>query len=319
MDYLTERWFRILRCERCGLHRTALPPGQDLSEHYGPSYYGEEGRRFGAAVEKVIAGFRRVRAYGVSRRAEGRGRILDIGCGRGLMLAALEARGWSGVGTEASQALAEAVQKNRGVRVLTVTGPPLPLETASVDVVTSWHSLEHLEHPVSMLAEIHRILKPDGLLILEVPNAESVQARWGRGLWFHLDAPRHRYHFGRTELRGLLVRQGFGVIAEGTFSLEYGPFGMIQTLLNRMTSRPNVLFQMLKRRPASGRTAAWWRDAAVTVALALPVGVVGTAAELAAAAAGRGGVARWVARKTGTPATPPGQPPEYVTSTGEGR
>jgi SAM-dependent methyltransferase len=299
-DYLTGERFAIVRCRRCGLHRTELEPDRDLSDYYGPAYYGRAGRRFAGFIERLVAVFRRIRARRVARLTPGPARILDLGCGRGMMLAALQARGWECTGTEASPELAEAALRHYGLRVLPAEDAPLPFPDASMDVATSWHTLEHMERPVRMIGDIYRILKPGAVLVVEVPNLASIQARLGGSRWFHLDVPRHRYHLSRAELREILIRSGFRILADGTFSLEYGPFGMVQSILNRVTFRPNVLFQLLKRctRNRTGLSRLPWAwDLLSTALLAVPAAAAGTALELLAVLAGRGGVARFVARK----------------------
>ncbi len=281
-----------------------MDPLLDISRYYGPAYYGDDGLRFNAEVERWVAGFRRARVRLLVRLCPRPGPVLDLGCGRGLMLAALKAMGWECVGTEASAGLARAARRRHGLRVVQTVDAPLPFPDAGMGMVTSWHTLEHMERPVRVLAEAHRVLRPGGLLVVEVPNFSSVQARLGGPRWFHLDAPRHRYHFTRGELRLVLTRLGYTIVTEGTLSLEYGPFGMAQSILNRLTFRPNVLYRTLKRsRRAPGRSPpsdrairnAW--DIAATVALALPAAAAGTAMELLSVLAGRGGVVRIVARK----------------------
>ena len=103
-----------------------------------------------------------------------------------------------------------------------------------------------------MLKHIVRVLVPGGLLFIEVPNFASVQATLGHDRWFHLDAPRHLLHFTGETLRHLLA--GFGMAIENvdTFSLEYDTFGLMQTLSNRVQSRPNQLFQLLTRKKIEG-------------------------------------------------------------------
>ena len=188
--------FPILRCDACGLVRTDFDPTRrDLSAYYDAAYYGDTGKRFPAPVEWAVGMFRHRRVQAVVKHQVGPGRILDIGCGRGLMLADFLARGWDVVGTEFSAELAQAVTNRFGIPVHM---QDYGFAADSFDVVTLWHSLEHLANPVDTLREVHRILKPGGLAVLEVPNLASWQAKLGGGRWFHLDAPRHLVHFRGT-------------------------------------------------------------------------------------------------------------------------
>ena len=117
------------------------------------------------------------------------------------------------------------------------------------DQVILWHVLEHLTNPREVLAEIHRILKPGGQVIVAVPNFSSLQAEWTGPAWFHLDLPRHLYHFPVEGLRTLLQRTQFAIAREQHFSLRQNPFGWVQSAFNRRdTQSRNRLYNMLHNR-----------------------------------------------------------------------
>src|SRR5262249_41367038 len=99
------------------------------------------------------------------------------------------------------------------------------------------------------------ILRPGGRLIAAVPNFSSAQARWSGADWFHLDLPRHLYHFPVSALRSLLLDLGFEVESEHHFSLRQNPFGWIQSALNRCPALPYAgLSAPPPRRAAAPRT-----------------------------------------------------------------
>jgi SAM-dependent methyltransferase len=108
--------------------------------------------------------------------------------------------------------------------------------------------LEHLPNPRETLTEIRRILRPGGKLAVSVPNFSSIQARWAKAAWFHLDLPRHLFHFPLPALRQLLEDCGFECTSEHHFSLRQNPFGWVQSWLNRRPGLPrNGLYRLLKR------------------------------------------------------------------------
>lgn len=296
-DYISGEAFAVVQCRQCGLARTACALGpEQLQAYYGPTYYGSEARRFHPWIESAIAWFRDRRAREVMRLRSTPGRVLDIGCGRGLMLAELKRRGWQCAGTEPSQELAHAIRRDSGIEVKTEASLlDCNFDAGSFDVVTLWHVLEHLPAPVRTLREIRRILKPGGVVIVEVPNLDSWQARFGGGAWFHLDTPRHLYHFSRRSLQTILEQAGFILFRAGTFSPEYGPYGMWQTLLNRLTKESNVLYSLLKRVKPARPGRAGFRDVGLTVILLAPVAFIGALAETLACACGRGGIVKIVA------------------------
>ena len=84
-----------------------------------------------------------------------------------------------------------------------------------------YHVLEHLHDPREALSKAYQLLKRGGLLVVAVPNFDSLQARIFRQRWYHLDAPRHLYHFTPHTLKMLLHEVGFKVLETRWFSLEH--------------------------------------------------------------------------------------------------
>jgi SAM-dependent methyltransferase len=194
--------------------------------------------------------------------------VLDVGCGRGVLLSGLARRGFEAHGFEMSASAASGVDPRAVVRV----GKSLreaDYPSAYFDQVIIWHVLEHLPDPRETLQEIRRVLKPGGRLVVAVPNYSSLQARCSGANWFHLDPPRHLFHFTAEGLRQLLASTGFDIEREHHFSLRQNPFGWVQSALNCLSRLPrNGLYSLLKRRddhlPISGRRgrllflAAYW-------------------------------------------------------------
>jgi SAM-dependent methyltransferase len=110
-----------------------------------------------------------------------------------------------------------------------------------------WHVLEHLPDPRKTLLECHRILRPGGRIVIAVPNFSSLQARLGGSGWFHLDLPRHLYHFPAMALHQLLNDCGYECTSQYHFSLRQNPFGWVQSTLNRVPGLPrNSLYALLQ-------------------------------------------------------------------------
>lgn len=113
-------------------------------------------------------------------------------------------------------------------------------------VVVLWHVLEHLRNPAETLQEIHRILKPGAWLSVAVPNYGGSQASASGPHWFHLDLPRHLWHFRLSSLQALLASNGFRLARQTTFSLEYDWYGTLQSWMNRALHDDNYLYALLK-------------------------------------------------------------------------
>lgn len=72
-----------------------------------------------------------------------------------------------------------------------------------------WHSIEHLAQPWRVVEVAARLLRPGGKLVVATPNPDGIQARWLKGRWTHVDAPRHLFLIPR---RALIFRaQSFGL------------------------------------------------------------------------------------------------------------
>jgi 2-polyprenyl-3-methyl-5-hydroxy-6-metoxy-1,4-benzoquinol methylase len=242
---------RVLVCTRCGLGRVhPLPDAETLRGFYPGEYYGEPGTKFQWAVERLV---RLVGARHTGFLTAGvppGGRVLDVGCGRGVILGPLADRGFEVHGVEISAEAARGADPRAKLRI----APRLAdagFDAAFFDEVVIWHVLEHLADPRETLAEARRILRPGGRLVVAVPNFASAQARWSGAAWFHLDLPRHLYHFPVSALRALVESVGLEIESEHHFSLRQNPFGWIQSALNRWPGLPrNGLYRLLHRRAA---------------------------------------------------------------------
>jgi SAM-dependent methyltransferase len=244
--------FKVTECAECGLGRLEpLPSRQMIDTFYPPSYYGVTGAKFVPLVEALVrvVGARHVRmlSRGLARGAH----VLDVGCGRGVLLSSLADRGFDVHGFEISAEAAAGADPRATIRIGTEL-EEANYPTAFFDEVIIWHVLEHLSDPKGTLVEIRRILKPGGRLIVAVPNYSSLQARWSGSTWFHLDLPRHLYHFPLAGLRRLLSDTGFEPTSEHHFSLRQNPFGWVQSALNKVEGLPrNGLYTLLKSRPGA--------------------------------------------------------------------
>lgn len=239
----------LVVCEGCGLGRFHPMLGaQEIRAIYPDEYYGEPGAKFQAPVEHLVrlVGARHIGF--LSRGLPSGARVLDVGCGRGVVLGPLAERGLEVHGVELSAAATRGAHPRAEIRIapdLRTAGYP----DAFFDEVILWHVLEHLPDPRATLMEAHRVLRPGGRLIVAIPNFESWQARWSGADWFHLDLPRHLHHFPLRALRRLLGDLGFEVGASHHFSLRQNPFGWIQSALNKIRGLPrNGLYIVLHQR-----------------------------------------------------------------------
>jgi len=159
----------------------------------------------------------------------------------------------------------------------------------SFDVVVMWHVLEHVSDPRPTLAEVARILRPGGLFMVAVPNFGSVEARLTRAGWFHLDMPRHLSHHTRASLARILTAAGLVPTWSSSLAPEYDCFSFVQSLLNWLGVRPNLLYNWLRSQHAKvldGKKPTG--SIAATVLLAPVLGAISLPVTLLLAALGQG-------------------------------
>jgi 2-polyprenyl-3-methyl-5-hydroxy-6-metoxy-1,4-benzoquinol methylase len=230
-----------------------------MSADYQETYYGETNRRFHPWFEWLVGLFRRRRANKLASLVQP-GRLLDIGCGRGLEAADLARRGWRVKCCELSETSSRYA---RDVLRLDVDCDGFHGERfadGAFDAIILWHVLEHFADPRDVLTQCARLLRPGGVLALAVPNFDSWQAGASHYAWFHLDLPRHYSHFSASWLREQLAALGFRITHEYQGSLEQNPFGWIQSVLNRVGLRHNLLYDLIRRESAR-TTKRPWREA----------------------------------------------------------
>lgn len=210
--------FRIVRCIECGLVYT-LPrlPTTSISEMYQVGYWrSAEARNFGYTDylrdrDRYLRTFH-LRSKVIDHYKPSPGRVLDIGCAAGFFLKVMEAKGWETTGVELSAFMANYARTELKLNnVFTGTLEEQPFDAESFDVITLWDVIEHLEDPRAVLATAKRLLKNDGILVLETQNVESVFARLMGRRWHHYKFEEHLWHFSPTTLSALLGLESFAV------------------------------------------------------------------------------------------------------------
>jgi 2-polyprenyl-3-methyl-5-hydroxy-6-metoxy-1,4-benzoquinol methylase len=138
-----------------------------------------------------------------------KGKILDIGAGTGDFLLEAKNKNWETVGVEPNEK-AKSIAIKKGVLFADTIEK---LESNSFDVITLWHVLEHVPDVVHQVAELKRLLKPSGTLIIAVPNFKSFDANYYKTLWAAYDVPRHLWHFSKTAIEKLFDKQNMNLVA----------------------------------------------------------------------------------------------------------
>ena len=285
--------YDIVRCTECRLVFTdarSAPPPETLYAHFDQSKT--------LALEQVrssLAVFLRQRA-GVVTALKPSGRLLDYGCGNGAFAHYMSQSGFDAVGLEPF-----SLGQPRTAERLTLLREPLESAAPKLgrfDVITMWHVLEHVPRPVELLQKLRGHLADDGVLVVSVPNFESLQSKLFKGGWFHLDPPRHLIHFERDTLTACLARAGLEPIKESPFLPEYGGSGWVQSVLNRVLPHTNYLYEYVKDRGAlrDMPRASSAMHLVASLAIGAPVFALTFPLEAAASRSDRGAALTFAAR-----------------------
>jgi SAM-dependent methyltransferase len=207
----------VWRCRRCGLiFPNPMPfPLGGLEQHYGvdaDEYF-----------EHHLRDDKDLSASSMLGQAEelinGKGRLLDIGAGRGELLRAARIAGWEVEGIEPSSRFAEVAADYSGAPIRSEPVERCGFPDGAFDCVILSAVLEHLYNPDETMREISRILRPGGVVFLDVPNEHGLYFKIGnfyqklRGRdWVVNTAPTfspfHIFGFGPRSLKTLLAKHG---------------------------------------------------------------------------------------------------------------
>jgi SAM-dependent methyltransferase len=196
----TREVFHYYRCLTCGLIFMANIPAY---------------RRGYQRVPRSVTDLRKLAAREKFRLSEllklkARGKLLEIGPWIGLFSINAKDAGFEVDAIENDDACVNFLGNTVGIKVFRSNNPAAILANMGeqYDVIVLWHSLEHLPTPWLLIANASKALKPDGVLLIAIPNIDSYDSRVMREKWVHLDAPRHLYFYPPDALSALCLQFG---------------------------------------------------------------------------------------------------------------
>jgi SAM-dependent methyltransferase len=247
--------FRLVKCSNCGLsYYHPRPTRSKIGQYYPKSSY------WGCDVGKAVLNseWREKRdklfapLYQLILKRKNKGTILDIGAGTGVFLSKFQELGWKVDGVELSK---EAVNFSKKVhRVSLKAGDFLDYHfpKESFDVVTLNNSLEHLFSPLKTLKVISKVIKKGGIVVITVPNVNSLGLRIFGKKWYALQPPRHLYHFSPETLAKMLANAGFKALGTNHWYWEHNYYSFFESFRFFMSPR-------FKQKEGGGLASAEYR------------------------------------------------------------
>ena len=207
--------FPIVRCRRCSLVYVSprRRPETLLDLYRRPAYFRTNqamvsGYRDYLADHALHRIFFRRQLHRIERYVR-KGRILDVGCAAGFLLDEARRRGWQTEGVEPSAFASNYARDELRLSVFTGLLHDIRHPDGHFDAVVMDDVIEHVGDPEAELAEVRRILRPGGAVLVHTPNADSFSYRISGRHWVHLKPSEHLVYFSPRTLGALLARLGF--------------------------------------------------------------------------------------------------------------
>ncbi len=237
---LTNEIFQLVQCNNCGLiYLNPRPTKKEMGKFYPQEYYGNQNLVARNYVKLLqIMKIRKIMKY------KKEGQVLDIGCGDGTLLLHFKEKGWDTYGVDISGPAHRLTRDKLKQNIFNCELKDCHFPDRYFDVITLNHVLEHVMNPNDELREIYRILKNDGILFLSVPNIDSFQFKISKEHWFHLDLPRHIYHYSLISIKDLLEKNKF-IIIEVRYPLLNFPLDIFYSLINNYSKFQQIVYLFL--------------------------------------------------------------------------
>jgi SAM-dependent methyltransferase len=256
-------------CTVCGASTTVpIPTAADLELAYGAWYRPTHGR-FSGIGDRLLRRTRGRLARRLDRIAP-LGPVLDVGAGDGTLLDALESVGREGVGLERRSDRSDVREAS------------LDEVEGRFAAVVFWHSLEHLPDAGQALSRAANLLVPGGVVVVAMPNPDSLQAELFDEHWFALDLPRHLVHVPAPSLLARLGQLGLEPIRVSYLRGGQVVFGWLYGIVGSLPGRLDV-YDAIRRPEARRSEASRARRYAALIAgaIALPVSIACALLEVA--------------------------------------
>lgn len=206
----TKGKFDIVKCGKCGLaFVSVLPSVAEIADYYNQHGKPTEERIKTYLGLKSSRERRNARKLRLLENIQGhKGRLLDIGCGLGLFVKSASDRGWEAEGVDLDKDMIDYGRETLHVNLHNADLPDVKFPDNHFDAITMFNLLDHIREPKDFLKEVERILKPGGIIYLNVHDAEGWKAKKNGANWGAYCPPGHLYYYSHNALKVLLNEVG---------------------------------------------------------------------------------------------------------------
>lgn len=194
-------------CRSCDLYQKGhLPPVHVYDRTYHATYEPHRNRKLRTAYVRLN------RVWRLLPPDCHRPKMLDVGCSLGTTIEAGNGLGWDACGVDVST---DAIDdcRHRGLRCATSGGVELPYPDETFDVLTAWHVIEHVGDVARTLTEWRRVVKPGGLLVMEMPDTSCLKVRVLGKRYTRYWSGEHVYAFQRANFEPFVRRADLEILA----------------------------------------------------------------------------------------------------------
>lgn len=206
--------FLIMQCNECGLRITNPQPIKEKLElYYKTNEYLSHNGKKNDIVSRVYLFIRKLniqKKYSLVTAFSKGLKLLDYGCGTGELLNYFKCKGFLVKGLEPNDKARSIAIKTYGLEVVQDINQ---LKSSSFNIITFWHSLEHIPDMVEVLEYVKNLLDKSGLLVIALPNYSSWDACHYGKFWAGYDLPRHLYHFNKASFQRIIEKVGFKILS----------------------------------------------------------------------------------------------------------
>ncbi|MBU1076080.1 MAG: class I SAM-dependent methyltransferase [Spirochaetes bacterium] len=237
--YSVKGTYSLVKCTNCSLvFLNPMPDEKELGRLYPQgSYYSYQDflnkkKSFKYKLEHFFIRFDTKDPEFFSK-----GRLLDIGCGSGEYLYEMKKKGWRSYGVEISKKAAECGKNQAKLNIFCGTLLKAKFKKDFFDFIRSNHSFEHVVNPNQILKEIARIIKPNGRVLIGVPNISGLALKIFGKYWYYLGVPFHPFSYSKNTLKRMMEKHGLIAEKINYNSNYHGLLGSLQIFLNRKKNK----------------------------------------------------------------------------------